>query len=244
MQGTGDPGRREIRGNYLIAADGGHSRVRTALGVDYEGRGAFSNSLTIYFTANLSPYIGGKAYSLIYVNNATLRGFFRLNRRRHGRFPGSKRHRRPGARPRGSRECSCRCSDAAQWGFWREYRHPRYAQSCREARPRHQRTCGAGAPRHLRDGTQASRCVYRSAASLAVCRSTLTAWDVTWQTPRTDSRAPMGFRVRGPHSSVLTDSSHGIARKAWSVEREGRVDVRGVLSPTGCPPAGRARWKT
>jgi 2-polyprenyl-6-methoxyphenol hydroxylase-like FAD-dependent oxidoreductase len=80
MQGTGDPGRREIRGNYLIAADGGHSRVRTALGVDYEGRGAFSNSLTIYFTANLSPYIGGKAYSLIYVNNATLRGFFRLNR--------------------------------------------------------------------------------------------------------------------------------------------------------------------
>ena len=135
MQGTGDPGRREIRGNYLIAADGGHSRVRTALGVDYEGRGAFSNSLTIYFTANLSPYIGGKAYSLIYVNNATLRGFFRLNRRRHGRFPGSKRHRRPGARPRGSRECSCRCSDAAQWGFWREYRHPRCAQSCRGSSP-------------------------------------------------------------------------------------------------------------
>jgi hypothetical protein len=50
------------------------------LGIDYEGRGAFSNSLTIYFTANLFPYIGNNAWSLIYVNNPTLHGFFRLNR--------------------------------------------------------------------------------------------------------------------------------------------------------------------
>jgi 2-polyprenyl-6-methoxyphenol hydroxylase-like FAD-dependent oxidoreductase len=39
-----------------------------------------SNSLTIYFTADLSPYVHDKAWSLIYVNNPTLRGFFRLNR--------------------------------------------------------------------------------------------------------------------------------------------------------------------
>src|SRR5215831_543817 len=71
---------REVRGYYLIAADGGHSRIRAALGIDYEGRGAFSNSLTIYFTADLSPYVGGNAWSLIYVNNSTLHGFFRLNR--------------------------------------------------------------------------------------------------------------------------------------------------------------------
>jgi len=71
---------REVRGDYLIAADGAHSRIRAALGIDYEGRGAFSNSLTIYFTADLSPYIGDKAWSLIYVNNPSLRGFFRLNR--------------------------------------------------------------------------------------------------------------------------------------------------------------------
>jgi 2-polyprenyl-6-methoxyphenol hydroxylase-like FAD-dependent oxidoreductase len=70
----------EVRGEYLIAADGAHSRIREALGIDYEGRGAFSNSLTIYFTADLSPYIGDKAWSLIYVNNPTLHGFFRLNR--------------------------------------------------------------------------------------------------------------------------------------------------------------------
>ena len=75
-----DNSTREVRGDYLIAADGGHSSVRAALGIDYEGRGAFSNSLTIYFTADLSRYVGDKAWSLIYVNNPTLHGFFRLNR--------------------------------------------------------------------------------------------------------------------------------------------------------------------
>ncbi len=75
-----DGSTHDVRGAYLIAADGGHSRVRAVLGIDYEGRGAFSNSLTIYFTADLSPYVGDKAWSLIYVNNPTLRGFFRLNR--------------------------------------------------------------------------------------------------------------------------------------------------------------------
>jgi 2-polyprenyl-6-methoxyphenol hydroxylase-like FAD-dependent oxidoreductase len=77
---TSDGSTHEVRGQYLIAADGAHSRVRTALGIDYAGRGTFSNSLTIYFTADLSPYIGDNAWSLIYVNNPTLRGFFRLNR--------------------------------------------------------------------------------------------------------------------------------------------------------------------
>ena len=77
---TADASTRDIRGAYLIAADGGHSKVRAALGIDYEGRGAFSNSLTIYFTADLSPYIRDQAWSLIYVNNPILHGFFRLNR--------------------------------------------------------------------------------------------------------------------------------------------------------------------
>ncbi|HEY1874375.1 MAG TPA: FAD-dependent monooxygenase [Steroidobacteraceae bacterium] len=77
---TDDRSTHQVRGRYLIAADGAHSQVRAALGIDYEGRGAFSNSLTIYFTADLSPYVAGKSWSLIYVNNPTLRGFFRLNR--------------------------------------------------------------------------------------------------------------------------------------------------------------------
>jgi 2-polyprenyl-6-methoxyphenol hydroxylase-like FAD-dependent oxidoreductase len=71
---------RELRGSYLIAADGGHSRIRELLGIGYQGRGAFSKSLTIYFTADLSPWIGEKPWSIIYVNNPVLAGFFRMNR--------------------------------------------------------------------------------------------------------------------------------------------------------------------
>jgi len=71
---------RELRGRYLIAADGAHSRVREQAGIRYEGRGAFSNSLTIYFHADLSPWIAHRAVSIIYVNNAVLGGFFRMNR--------------------------------------------------------------------------------------------------------------------------------------------------------------------
>jgi len=71
---------RELRGQYLIAADGGHSKVRELLGIGYEGRGAFSKSLTIYFTADLSQWLGEKPWSIIYVNNPVLAGFFRMNR--------------------------------------------------------------------------------------------------------------------------------------------------------------------
>lgn len=73
-------GQRELRGQYLIAADGGHSKVREQLGIRYEGRGAFSNSVTIYFTADLSAWLSGKAWSIIYVNNPVVHGFFRMNR--------------------------------------------------------------------------------------------------------------------------------------------------------------------
>jgi putative polyketide hydroxylase len=78
----------ELTGQFLIAADGAHSRVRQLLGIQYEGRGAFSNSLTIYFTADLSPWIADHAWSVIYVNNPTLGGFFRMNRSAHAGFLG------------------------------------------------------------------------------------------------------------------------------------------------------------
>jgi 2-polyprenyl-6-methoxyphenol hydroxylase-like FAD-dependent oxidoreductase len=78
----------KLRGQFLIAADGGRSRVRQLLGIQYEGRGAFSNSLTIYFTADLSPWIAGHAWSVIYVNNPRLGGFFRMNRSAQAGFLG------------------------------------------------------------------------------------------------------------------------------------------------------------
>ena len=73
-------GERELRAQYLIAADGAHSTVRELLGIPFEGRGVFSSSLTIYFTADLSPWLRDNAWSVIYVNNPVLGGFFRMDR--------------------------------------------------------------------------------------------------------------------------------------------------------------------
>ena len=69
---------RRLRGDYLVAADGAHSTVRDAIGIALDGRGPFSNSMTIYFEADLSPWVGGKPLSVIYVNNPVLGGVFRL----------------------------------------------------------------------------------------------------------------------------------------------------------------------
>jgi 2-polyprenyl-6-methoxyphenol hydroxylase-like FAD-dependent oxidoreductase len=80
VRGVDGGNEREITGQYLVAADGGHSRIRELLGIPYQGRGTFSKSLTIYFSADLSPWIGEKPWSIIYVNNPVLAGFFRMNR--------------------------------------------------------------------------------------------------------------------------------------------------------------------
>jgi putative polyketide hydroxylase len=69
---------RRLRTSYLVGADGAHSTVREALEIPFEGRGVFSNSLTIYFTANLAPQMLGKPLSVVYVNNPVFGGFFRL----------------------------------------------------------------------------------------------------------------------------------------------------------------------
>jgi 2-polyprenyl-6-methoxyphenol hydroxylase-like FAD-dependent oxidoreductase len=68
----------QIRARYLIGADGAHSKVREFLGIPFDGRGVFSNSMTIYFHADLWPQVGGKPLSVIYINNSVFGGFFRL----------------------------------------------------------------------------------------------------------------------------------------------------------------------
>jgi 2-polyprenyl-6-methoxyphenol hydroxylase-like FAD-dependent oxidoreductase len=69
-----------VRASYMVAADGAHSRVRERLGIAMRGRGSFSNSVTIYFRADLAPLLRGRNLSVIYVNNPTLRGFFRVEK--------------------------------------------------------------------------------------------------------------------------------------------------------------------
>jgi 2-polyprenyl-6-methoxyphenol hydroxylase-like FAD-dependent oxidoreductase len=74
--GTGAETTRRAR--YLVGADGAHSVVRDSRGIPFEGRGTFSNSITIYFTADLWPQMGDKPLSVIYINNPAFGGFFRL----------------------------------------------------------------------------------------------------------------------------------------------------------------------
>ena len=71
---------RAVRGRYLIGADGAHSRVRELLGIGQSGRPVFSNSITIYFTADLSHWLAEKPISVLYVKNPAISGFFRMNR--------------------------------------------------------------------------------------------------------------------------------------------------------------------
>jgi len=71
---------QELRAQYLVGADGAHSKVRELLDIPFDGRGVFSNSMTIYFAADLAPWLLGKPLSVIYINNATFGGFFRLDK--------------------------------------------------------------------------------------------------------------------------------------------------------------------
>jgi 2-polyprenyl-6-methoxyphenol hydroxylase-like FAD-dependent oxidoreductase len=71
---------RTIRCRYLVGADGAHSKVRELLEIPMDGRGVFSNSMTIYFHADLRPQLGGKPISIVYINNPMFGGFFRLQK--------------------------------------------------------------------------------------------------------------------------------------------------------------------
>ena len=71
---------RMLSGRYLVGADGAHSKVRELLGIPFDGRGVFSNSITIYFNADLAPQMAGKPLSVIYINNPAFGGFFRLEK--------------------------------------------------------------------------------------------------------------------------------------------------------------------
>ena len=71
---------RVLRGAYFIGCEGAHSLARELLGIPMDGRGVFSNSLTIYLRADLAPYVGDRNLSIIYVSNPTLSGFFRLEK--------------------------------------------------------------------------------------------------------------------------------------------------------------------
>ncbi|KAL9075840.1 MAG: hypothetical protein Q9157_003850 [Trypethelium eluteriae] len=69
-----------VRAEYLVACDGVRSSVRDKLGIKVNGHGLLSHSLTIYFKADVSKYLEDQYNGVIYVNNPTVRGFFRIDR--------------------------------------------------------------------------------------------------------------------------------------------------------------------
>jgi 2-polyprenyl-6-methoxyphenol hydroxylase-like FAD-dependent oxidoreductase len=71
---------RRFVGRYLLGADGAHSRVRELLNIPLDGRGVFSNSITIYFHADVERLMEGRNLSVMYIVNPTLSGFIRLER--------------------------------------------------------------------------------------------------------------------------------------------------------------------
>jgi 2-polyprenyl-6-methoxyphenol hydroxylase-like FAD-dependent oxidoreductase len=71
---------RRIRADYLVACDGWRSPVRERLGIAMDGHGLISNSITIYFRADVGEYVAGRTEGVFYVFNDVLRGFFRLDR--------------------------------------------------------------------------------------------------------------------------------------------------------------------
>jgi len=71
---------RPVRAKYLIGAEGGRSFLRDHLGIAMNGHGVFSNSVTIYFKADLSKHVIGRDMSVIYVINPALSGFFRFEK--------------------------------------------------------------------------------------------------------------------------------------------------------------------
>jgi 2-polyprenyl-6-methoxyphenol hydroxylase-like FAD-dependent oxidoreductase len=68
-----------VRARYAIGADGAHSPTRRRLGIGSLGHGSFSDSITIYFRADVRGLLGDRNLSVIYVFHPQLVGFFRFS---------------------------------------------------------------------------------------------------------------------------------------------------------------------
>jgi 2-polyprenyl-6-methoxyphenol hydroxylase-like FAD-dependent oxidoreductase len=71
---------RDVRAQYVVAADGNRSPTRARLGIGMDGYGELSRSITIYFRADCAELLRDRNQGVMYVHNPQLRGFFRLDR--------------------------------------------------------------------------------------------------------------------------------------------------------------------
>lgn len=63
-----------VRAQYLVAADGAHSFVRTALGIEMSGDDRRSRELTILFRADLESVRGANSSLLFQARNDVMQG--------------------------------------------------------------------------------------------------------------------------------------------------------------------------
>lgn len=64
-----------VTANYMIAADGAKSSIRTTLGIQTTGQGKIGDFLNIYFEADLTSVVKGREFSLFLINKTELTGF-------------------------------------------------------------------------------------------------------------------------------------------------------------------------
>lgn len=67
---------RQIRVDYLIAADGAASPIRTRLGITRSGRGTLGRAVSVYFHADLSDLVRGREFNLCQIENDRVPGAF------------------------------------------------------------------------------------------------------------------------------------------------------------------------
>ena len=162
VKGRDDGRERTVRARYLVAADGSHSPVRTRLDIPLEGHGSFSNSITIYFRADVRALLGDRNLSVIYVFGPAPPGLLPVLEGRRRRVPRRQHDDRCG------RDALDRPVGRHLRGALRRIR-PRGARRARARRSR-SRTCNGGirAP----SGRRASRTAVSSspATPLTTCR--------------------------------------------------------------------------
>lgn len=66
--------RRRVRAQYLVAADGWRTSIRSAAGIGVHGHGSVSQWVGLVIRADLEQLLGGREFVLVYLQNPALHG--------------------------------------------------------------------------------------------------------------------------------------------------------------------------
>ncbi|MRH87849.1 FAD-dependent oxidoreductase [Nocardia sp. SYP-A9097] len=73
---TADGMVEQLRGDYIIAADGANSPIRERLGITRSGRGTLGSAVNVYFRADLTELVRSREFNLCQVENDRVPGAF------------------------------------------------------------------------------------------------------------------------------------------------------------------------